>query len=591
MKSTVKSILNRFHIRTLRAFITLMITFIVALSLLIAGSYFYIRTAGLLTENLKDNITRQLEQVNQGIEDNISLIDTLYPLIMSNPSIRDNLDITPGQKSPSAYSKRLIIEKQLRYLLISNYLWNQKFLNAAYIVDADNQFYSVGLHQEQTKNPKELLSMISKLPENFTAMEIQSLPDDPHSIYFSRNIFSSYTGKKIATIIIDINQDVFENSYSQNIGQNSNVYLFHHNQTIIGKVRDPYLEETLIPHLASQKMQESFEEINLNHEKYFMASRQIGQMELTSVVLAPKKELFAALHQTNNTFLIVFLIILLSTIFFAVCVSHLISRPIRRMSQCVKEIANGNRSKELPTSLYDEFNDFAMTFRQMLHKLDSYYNELYQKQLLLKNAQIKSLQSQMNPHFLFNVLDTVAWKAAMTENEDIYQMIVSLGELLRSNILANEREFIPLEDELKNVKFYIYLQQMRFEDKFDVTFSVESSVLHYLVPQFSVQPLVENAIVHGLEPKKDSGKLCINIIHNPNSLEISVIDNGVGFSKDMKLDNIRSSSEDSHTHIGLNNLNKRLTMLFDESAGLHIDSSPNCYTAVSFQIPKMTEVP
>nr|WP_304971024.1 histidine kinase [uncultured Schaedlerella sp.] len=111
----------------------------------------------------------------------------------------------------------------------------------------------------------------------------------------------------------------------------------------------------------------------------------------------------------------------------------------------------------------------------------------------------------MNPHFLFNVFNTIAWKTQISDNEEIYQMIISLGELLKKNTLSREKDYVRLAQEIEYVKFYVYLQQMRFEDKISCVFQVPDALMDCMVPTFCIQPLVENAIVHGLEPKDGKG--------------------------------------------------------------------------------------
>ena len=211
--------------------------------------------------------------------------------------------------------------------------------------------------------------------------------------------------------------------------------------------------------------------------------------------------------------------------------------------------------------------------------------------MLLKNAEIRALQSQMDPHFLFNVLNTIAWKAQMSDNEEIYDMIISLGELLRINTLSKESAYTQLEQEMKYVKFYIYLQQMRFEDKISFDIQVPDSLMKCMIPGFCIQPLVENAIIHGLEPKKGNGKLSINIIETERYMEISINDNGIGFETVPDIRRIASKNDGSHTHIGLKNLDKRLELLYGEEARLHILSTPNVCTSISFRIPIHTDLP
>lgn len=208
-----------------------------------------------------------------------------------------------------------------------------------------------------------------------------------------------------------------------------------------------------------------------------------------------------------------------------------------------------------------------------------------EKQLLLKNSEIRSLQSQMDPHFLFNTLNTIAWNAQMSGNEEVYQMVIALGELLKTNTIAKESSYATLGDELRYVQLYSYLQKMRFEDKISVELQVAPELYGCRIPRFCIQPLVENAFVHGLEPKKGNGKLAVNVILQENQLEINVLDNGIGFQEIPDIEQIAPDSGGAHTHIGLHNLDRRLRLLFGESARLHISSVPYVCTTISFHVP------
>ena len=146
------------------------------------------------------------------------------------------------------------------------------------------------------------------------------------------------------------------------------------------------------------------------------------------------------------------------------------------------------------------------------------------------------------------------------------------------------------------VKFYIYLQQRRFEDRIDCVIQIPDELMKCLVPCFCIQPLVENAIIHGLEPKKGKGKLIIQIVPltptdgQESEMEIAIIDNGIGFTEIPDVRTISSSAEDSHTHIGLRNLDKRLELLFGEKARIQIESVPNLCTTISFRLPRMEKL-
>lgn len=574
-------------INTLRSFITLVVSATVALALLVAGTLFYTKSADTLKDNYRQDITRQLNQINSQVEDQIDIIDSVFPLFMSNNLIREYMDPASGSyNTKKPIEKRLEIERQMSYLLISTYLWDEKFVNAVYVFEEDGSYSKVSLYDSVSEFGR-VQTIYDQVSKADASLQIKTLGINDHSIYFSRNIKSMYTGSQIGTIIIDISQDAWKESYSRNTDENWLISIFNKDVQVLSHAQ-PGSEAVFKEMMEQAQGGGQFKTLRLDGTNYFMASQQIDEGAITSAVAVPENYLLAELNQILRSFLIIFLVIISITLGFTVLLSHLITAPIEKMIQHIKFIADGKREQagSPPVSLYSEFNDLAGAFEAMLKQLDIYYNDIFEKQLLLKNSEIKALQSQMDPHFLFNVLDTIAWKAQMTGNEDIYQMIISLGELLRSNILSHEKDFVSLEEELTYVRFYIYLQQTRFEDKFTAELHANLDSKRFMVPRFSIQPLVENAIVHGLEPKASMGKLAVNIIEQENFVEINVADNGVGFPVPIDIDSLKPSGEDSRTHIGLRNLNKRLLLLYGEQCRLRIMSIPDKCTTISFKIPK-----
>ena len=181
----------------------------------------------------------------------------------------------------------------------------------------------------------------------------------------------------------------------------------------------------------------------------------------------------------------------------------------------------------------------------------------------------------------------------MSDNSELSQMAIAIGEIFKATTAYRNSQYISIAEELKFVKFYIYLQQMRFEDKISVTFDIDKDLDDINIPCFCVQTLVENAYVHGLEPKDTNGHLTISIKKdNENKfLLINIIDDGVGLEKIPKFDiNVASKGTTSEAvgsrpHIGLKNLNRRLFLMYGEDAVLHIESIPEVRTAISFKIP------
>lgn len=570
---------------TLRTFITTVICGTVILSLIIVGSLFYKRSADVLTQQYEKDIKNQLNQINRQVEEKVNLIDSIYPLLMSNITISENLEPTTAVfHSVTPIERKQNIEKQMSYLLYSTYLWNAGFINSVCIFDREDTFYSVFLNNKTNYSFSDIENIYKKVSDK-TVLQIYTLEESRESIYFARNIYSTYNGRKVATIIIDINQSAWKAAYSGSADENWLIYLYNDNLKIINSDELLSLTDRLDGVSVEGFKDDEVHEVALGDTRFLLAKKALTTADIFSVVAAPKEQLFRDLNRILRDYLLVIALLIMASFFLTAVVSQLITAPIQKMIVHVQKISKGEKA-ELPNSMYREFNEFADAFRYMLEQLDIYYRDNYQKKILLKNSELQALKAQMDPHFLFNVLDTIAWKAQMRDEEEIYQMIISLGELLRANTLSKENDFVMLKEELNYVRFYIYLQQMRFEDKFTASIQADAALNDFKIPCFSIQPLVENAIIHGIEPKAGTGKLVINIISSDDKLEISVSDNGVGFERIPDISKIESASGGGHTHIGLKNLDKRLELLYGKESRLNISSTPNVYTTISFVIPK-----
>lgn len=575
---------HRFRIKSLRAFIFLVILGIVSVSLVLAGMLFYSRSATMLKDSYEIDVGKQFEQINFLINDCITQVDSIFPLLMSNITIRENLEPTSKTfQSTAASDRQLNIERQVTSLIISNYIWNQKLINAVYICGCDQIPYVVSL-KNQT-NTAAYLNEAAQYITDSTSLQIISTVNREHSLYLARNIYSIYTGSRIASIVIEIDQDAFKESFMTNVDEHWLVYIFKSNGELLNKPSDASCEKDIRILLEKNSLGKGIRNFDINDINYEVTARSLTNCELTTVIAAPTEYLYKEIQSTLTGFIWMFVTIILGTLFVTTLSSSLITSPIDNMIAQMKSISSGESNSLISKSVYTEFEDLTNAFNAMLDQLEINYGEIYEKQVLLKSAEIKALQSQMDPHFLFNVLDSIAWKAEISDNDEIYQMVVSLAEIMRMNILSKESEFISLEQELKYIRFYVHLQQTRFEDRFQIRIDADESLLEYKIPCFSVQPLVENAIIHGLEPKKGPGKLNVSITDENSCIRIVVEDNGVGFDTVPGIDTIQSSGGE-RTHIGLKNLNRRLSLLYGNDYKLHISSTQNVSTRISYTIPK-----
>lgn len=572
---------SNMHRPTLRSFITITISLIVTVVLLCSIYFFYSKTSKILQDNSRESITNQLNQVNSLITEQIDTIDSVIPLFMSSNLILDALE-APGYGN-GRDDNRFLIERQMSYIYSSTSLSGKNFTNSIYIL-CDNSTVFHTYTSGTLENVNDKIDEISKVIDTSqTKLMCFTLEADAGCIYFARNLYNSNTGHHMGIIVLNIDSVKFMKYCTKAINPEWFITLYNSEIEIQSDTAMTAQSSDLKSLLTLPNTGITFQEQKLAGESYYIAARKLGELNLTSAVAAPRELLLQDLNETLKSYLLLLCITILVALAAAIVISRAVTKPISKMVFHINEISNGVQESLPPMKLYQEFDAWAEAFNDMLAKLDASYHDNLQKQLLLKNAEIRTLQSQMNPHFMFNVLNTIAWKAQMLDNEEIYQMVISLGELMRMDILSKNDSFITLEQEIEYVKLYIYLQQMRFEDKISSSIQIAPKLMQYKIPALCIQPLVENSIVHGLEPKKGKGRLEIQVLEtDEHKMEITVMDDGIGFQEDPYMD---KSSKSGHTHIGLRNLNKRLTLLFGEEARLRIHSVPGHCTSVSFTIP------
>jgi len=296
--------------------------------------------------------------------------------------------------------------------------------------------------------------------------------------------------------------------------------------------------------------------------------------------------------QTNNIInlvIILGIILLFFSILLAIIISGTLVKPIYKLKNHMVEVSNGNLDSYYETKNNDEISILGKVFNQMLMDIKKLINQVYKVQTQKRNAELRVLQSQINPHFLYNTLDTIQWKALAYKAFDVADMINSLSIFFRIS-LSDGKEFITISDEIEHVRNYLEIQKTRYKDKISYSINLNESISQNLVPKMIIQPLVENSIYHGLKLKKQKGIININVLSENDYIIIEVIDNGIGMDHKMLAttkDNLYNSIESEH--YGLYNINERLKLTFKDKYNIDIDSEFGKGTKVLLKIPKISE--
>ncbi len=260
-------------------------------------------------------------------------------------------------------------------------------------------------------------------------------------------------------------------------------------------------------------------------------------------------------------------------------------KPLETVTEKIKLVGEGNFDTKLSEFRVEELQNISHTFNEMTDYIDWLVKEVYETQLIAQQAQIQYLQAQMNPHFLFNVLSMIEMRAAFNQDAEVQQMLYKLSKLYQGKIFRKNEYFIFLEEEMEIVDFYLSLQNGRFGEKVTYSISYEGGKETYhkfLVPRLSIEPIVENAVCHGLEPKDENGHIQIEIAEEKDALRICIQDNGVGFDTNLV---VESKENRTHSHVGLWNTNKMIHNLCGERYGLEVESKIGAGTKVSVILP------
>ncbi len=281
-------------------------------------------------------------------------------------------------------------------------------------------------------------------------------------------------------------------------------------------------------------------------------------------------------------------IALSSTISFLI--STKITKPIREMTKLVKVVAKGNLDVKYEARTNDELKDLSDGFNYMTSSLKELIGKVYIEEIQLKQAQLENLNAKINPHFLYNTLDTIYWMLVIAEQNEISNLVVALSDMLRYSI-SKSGDQVTVREELKQIDNYLYIQKTRFKDRLDVEYEVEEAANDCYIMKLLIQPIVENAIKHGLEFQSQKGLIIIKVYEKEEEIIIQIIDNGKGMSeREVKhLLNRADTSSLKKPGIGLNNVNERIKMFYGAKYGITVESKLGEGTCVNINVPKVSQ--
>lgn len=419
------------------------------------------------------------------------------------------------------------------------------------------------------------------------------------TISLSRKISSYEDGSFLGVILVDLNlnriEEICASNYSENEGElclvnQDGELVYQHNS----KNTDFYdLEEESIIKSLNSKMQSAGSNHfrwKVNDKEYQVVSSKIDKANWTALSITPVSAINQSLYENLAIFLVISISILIIIIIVLNILLKKIVKPLVSLTEHMDIAQGGNLNVRASIESYDETGRLTKSFNELLERIKFLMSQVVTEQEDKRKYELQMLQAQINPHFLYNTLDSIIWMAEM-KDESVVPMTEALAKLFRIS-LNKGNEFISIQDELEHVRNYLVIQSMRYLDKFEYHIVISDEVKEYKTVKLIIQPIVENCIYHGIKKKKGKGNITITAVCRGDDIIIKVSDNGVGMEPE-SCENILvgdvTSENISGSGIGVKNVNERIKIHFGENYGLSFESALGKGTTVSIKIPKIKD--
>ncbi len=412
--------------------------------------------------------------------------------------------------------------------------------------------------------------------------------------------------ERLGVIIIDIHLSAFQTLLNNlDFESNANLIMIDRKQRLIFEQKNgegfPSYQDLLAQDfgiVANQaqgnhnlNISNGSRKISLNGESYMLVMHDSAFTGLSVISLVPTIEIQKESLELGKFTLWFAVICVIVVALLSVWLAYNLARPLIDLKQKMVRVEQGKFDQRITELYNDELGQLGRGFNKMMDEIDRLFKEVYLLGIREKEAELAALQSQIHPHFIYNTLESISMLAIRKNASEVSDMVSALGRLLRYTIDRADR-LVPLYEELHFVQSYVQIQQMRFGERLQVEYDIADDVESFMVPKLLIQPLVENAIHHGIDPRPEGGKIWISTVRFEQELLITVRDDGVGMNEDEMASLNRAIREQpsaqswqSKHGLGLSNIYQRILFIYGEQGDMSIDGSPGGGVAVTVTIP------
>lgn len=543
-------------------------------------------------ENSSEYTHTIIQQMNQNIDSYIDYMENIAYLISSNEDVQDYL-----------FDEKIDNEGRYRILnQLQTILDSRSDIRNVGIISKNGRMLindgSKSVNQDLDLNTQEWYATALEKPNGpiLTSSHVQHIisGERPWVITLSRGIRDrSGSGEKEGVFFIDLNYSAISELCDQStVGTKGYAFILDAKGNTVYHPQQQQLYNELQTENISLIMDTDEDTVLTgtgNDGKLYSISRS-EKTGWTVVDCTNVKELLSKSRQAQSVYVLTAIILVIVALLFSRFMARSITLPIQKLRDSMKKVQEGDFSvSDVVVDSKNEIGSLTKSFDVMTHRIHELMEQNVHEQEEKRKSELKALQSQINPHFLYNTLDSIIWMAEGKKNEEVVLMTASLARLLRQSI-SNEDEVVPIANEVEYARGYLTIQKMRYKDKLEFQIEVDSSILYIPLIKLVLQPIIENAIYHGLKYKESKGLLIVKGFMKDGNAVLQVIDDGVGMDEETLAHIYDKHKVNYHSNgVGVYNVQKRLKLYYGEDYGITYTSELGKGTTATITIPGRQE--
>ncbi len=571
-----KVIRNTFKIDSIQSVISLSFTAVTIFALVFVSATLYSVFSKTAERNAASSTQQIIEQVN------LNLDNYLKEMMEVSSHISSNLDINNIDNLSNILSVTTGIRKDIVTLAVFNENGDIVVCNPYNEYDKNYKISEQKWFQDSLNNVGEYNFISPHVQRIFVGMRPWVV-----SLCKGTNVPGS---SETWVVMVDMNFSVMEQLCKRvSLGNRGYIYVIDEYGDIVYHPQ----QQIIYVGLKHEDIQFALKNDDGSYYYDLMGERRIITINTVNytnwkiVGISYLDEIVADRKSLSTLVIFISIFSLLFVIAASLFVSAKISEPIKNLERQMKKVESGNFDIDIDIDVQgdDEVKRLSRAFNMMVKRIRSLMEQIISEQEAKRKSELKALQAQINPHFLYNTLDSIVW---MNENKDyvgVTTMVVALSQFFRISI-SRGRELITVSDEIEHIKSYLIIQKIRYKNKFKFSIEAQPEALGYKTLKLILQPIVENAIYHGVEQLYDEGIIKINVSIDGDTILFQVTDNGYGIKPDILKDILnKKANEKDSGGVGLKNVNERIKLFFGEQYGIEIDSILDVGTTVNLRIP------